>query len=59
MWEPAVPPDSAAIDVRQYSTTEALFLFAASLYATISPLFISLLLTLDILSQIRFRPFYF
>lgn len=42
---PAVLPDNAAIDVRQYSTAEALFLIANSLYATISPDFNSRVFT--------------
>lgn len=42
---PAVLPDNAAIDVRQYSTADALFLIADSLYATISPDFNSRVFT--------------
>lgn len=34
--KPAVPPDNAAIDILQYSTTAALFTTADSLYAIIS-----------------------
>lgn len=38
---PAVLPLNAAIDVRQYSTADALCLIADSLYATVSPDFSS------------------
>ncbi len=40
---PTVLPLNAAIDILQYSTAEALFRIADSLYATISPVFNSLI----------------
>jgi len=43
---PALLPDKAAIEVLQYSTADALFRMADSLYATISPVFNSLVFTL-------------
>lgn len=45
MFIPAVLPLNAAIDVLQYSTADALFRIAASLYATVSPDFDSRALT--------------
>lgn len=52
---PAVLPLNAAIDVRQYSTAEALCLIAASLYATVSPVFDSRVRTrFDMISSLIF-----
>lgn len=55
---PAVLPLNAAIDVRQYSTAEALCRIAASLYATVSPVFDSRVRTrfVDIVSLAKLKP---